>query len=91
MYGILDKDLKLNADLFSDDNPKTQALRQKTNFNESDKNVDFNLEEFQMRAGHKMSEMLKNCKWRDMKCSADDFKPVCTFSRFPHRKSVNRN
>ena len=43
---------------------------------DDDKKKDFNLEEFQMRAGHKMKDMLKACKWRDIKCTSDDFTPV---------------
>ena len=56
---------------------QTKVLRQKlASLSDADRTRDFSLEEFQMRAGHKMKDMLKACKWRDLTCSYMDFKPV---------------
>ncbi|XP_063724130.1 acid-sensing ion channel 2-like isoform X2 [Symsagittifera roscoffensis] len=79
MYDVIDDNMALKEDLFSDDNPQTKVLRQKlASLSDADRTRDFSLEEFQMRAGHKMKDMLKACKWRDLTCSYMDFKPVLT-------------
>ena len=82
MYGILTEKMELKEDLFIGKGPKTDSLRKKTNFSDDDKNKPFNLEEFQMRAGHKIDEMLKACKWRDYTCTAADFSPVSSLIPF---------
>ncbi|XP_075255616.1 acid-sensing ion channel 2-like [Convolutriloba macropyga] len=91
MYDILDDDSKLKEDLFSEDNPKTKLLmRTLASMTDDDKKKDFNLEEFQMRAGHKMKDMLKACKWRDIKCTSDDFTPVLTEMGLCYQYNVNK-